>query len=715
PAATGGNTLEFENLELRADARASATAGGLRLLRRPVGKGQVVVAAGPILGPEEAELGGARQRAYATVCALVGVNYVPPAGTRPQAPGFGAMTLAALAERVTVEPAFDDWAVIWKTFADHGGFTPVHQAKPNAPSPAGRTINGAVAATLRVPAGRTVEVPFLVTWHYPNKYNHAGVWMGCHYARQWPDAAAVARAAAANFGAWRAKTEQFRKTFYDSTLPYWLLDCLTSQAATIRHIGVVFRIGNAEIYGWEGSNGCCQPTCTHVWGYEQSLAHLFPDLEREMRRIDFTHQQDADGGINNRTDVPSPAHPTGEHPFTDGHASCILKAYREALNHPDDGWFTEYWPHVQRAVDYLIRRDAATGGGEPQGVLRDDQWNTYDEALHGVTTFIGTYYLAALRAGEEWARRVGDFESVLRYHKLFERGQKQLIDLCWNGEYFQQDLPDYRARAGEVGPGCMADQLIGQWWAHQLGLGYLLPTDVVRTALRSIFQYNWKSDLTGWKHMPRAFAGAKDKGLIICTWPKGGRPANVMLYSDEVWTGIEYQVAAHLIYEGMLEEGFAIIKGARDRYDGVPRPPIGRNPWNEIECGGHYARAMSSWSVLLALAGFGYDGPEKRLRFTPRQTPTNFKAFFTGPEGWGALSQRAAAGSQTAEITVVTGRLAVAKVHLQPLEKPAVVRVTQGNESIDATLEPAPDGVLVNLRVPTLVEAGETLAVRLGA
>ena len=118
----------------------------------------------------------------------------------------------------------------------------------------------------------------------------------------------------------------------------------------------------------------------------------------------------------------------------------------------------------------------------------------------------------------------------------------------------------------------MSDQLIGQWWAHQLGLGYILPQEMVVSALRSIFKYNFKSDLTGWQHTPRAFAGAKDKGLIVCTWPKGGRPADVMLYSDEVWTGIEYQVASHMIYEGLLEEGLCIVKGARDRYDGMPRP-----------------------------------------------------------------------------------------------------------------------------------------------
>ena len=72
----------------------------------------------------------------------------------------------------------------------------------------------------------------------------------------------------------------------------------------------------------------------------------------------------------------------------------------------------------------------------------------------------------------------------------------------------------------------MADQLIGQWWAHQLGLGYILPKDKVQTALRSIFKYNWVPDLTGFQQSPRAFAGDGDKGLLIVTWPKGGRPAH---------------------------------------------------------------------------------------------------------------------------------------------------------------------------------------------
>jgi len=715
----GQPAVEFENLVLEPGATESelpeplpGSGRGPRLITRGLGQGKVALAAGPLLEPAHAAVSHQRQRAYAWLCGLAGASYSAPAGQHPKAPGFGTLAIAALGQEVTVLPAFEELDAAWGVFSTAGGFTPLRSAQANPPSPLGRTIYGAVAATVNVPAGATLEVPFLLAWHYPNKYNSGQTWMGCHYATRWADARAVVRAAAADYPVLRARTEGFRDCFYDSTLPHWLLDCVTANAAIIRHIGVVFRIANGDVYGWEGSNGCCSPTCTHVWGYEQSLARLFPELEQDMRRIDFQRQQRPDGGVNNRTEVPSPPRPSGEQPFSDGHASCILKAYREGLNHPDDGFLNEYWPHVRRAVEYLIARDAKAAGGQPGGILQDAQWNTYDEALHGVTTFISGYYLAALLAGEAWARRVGDASAAERFRGVFEKGRSQLVELCWNGEYFQQHLPDYLDRQGEVGPGCMADQLIGQWWAHQLGLGYILPRDQVLAALRAIFKYNFKSDLTGWRHAPRAFAGAKDKGLIICTWPKGGRPAQVMLYSDEVWTGIEYQVAAHMIYEGLIEEGFAIVKAARERYDGL-RPPIPRNPWNEIECGGHYARAMSSWSLLLALSGWNYDGPRYALRVSPRHTPAGFKCLFTGPEGWGSLAQTRDAQGQRNQFLVREGRLALAEVALgaQPAPKSAAVELD--GQPVESSLSLREGDAVISLKQPLTLTAGQTLSIRL--
>lgn len=711
PAVAGDTASPYIGLKPVPGASESAGPGGLRLVTRPLGKGRVVLALGQVLHPEQAVLVGARQRAYAAVCSLVGARYTPPAGVPTAAPGFGEIALMALQRGATARPVVADLGEAWREFAENGAFA--EQAAAPGPTPPGTTVGGAVAARVQLEPGQTIEVPFLLAWRYPNYYNRAGVKMDTHYAGLWPDVRAVVREAVESLGAMREKTERFRKTLYDTTLPYWLTDCLSSQAAIIRHAGVVFRIANGDIYGWEGSNGCCQPTCTHVWGYEQTLSRLFPGLEREMRRIDYKHQQRPDGGINNRTEVPSPPRPTGEQPFADGHASCVLKAYREALTAPDDGFLKEYWPNVKRAVDYLAQRDAATSGGEPNGVLEDDQWNTYDEALHGVTTFISGYYLAALRAGEEWARRMGDDATAARYRGIFEQGQKRLIEFCWNGEYFQQHLPGYEKLPGEVGPGCMSDQMIGQWWAHQLGLGYLFPREMVVSSLRSIFRYNWIPDLTDWRHMPRAFAGARDKGLIICTWPKGGRPPHVMLYSDEVWTGIEYQVAAHMVYEGLVDEGFAIVKGARDRYDGIPRPPIPRNPWNEVECGGHYARAMSSWSLLLALSGWLYDSPTGELRLGPRYTPESFRSFFCGPRAWGSVRQQRQGAAQQDEIAVEEGEITIRRLALSAPAGAEKARASVGGKAAAATATREGETLVLAFDTPILLGRGQSLKIEL--
>lgn len=715
---TDGNKVKLELLLLNPGSKEVKLANGNDGIVKSLGKGKVVVALGSILDPSEVPSARARQQAYQTLCELGGVAYTPAVGAAPSACGFGTMALAALGDNVTVLNACDDWNTAWEQFKAKGAFQPVDEAKANEPTPAGKTVECGVASTVEIPAGGSLEIPFLLAWHYPSRYSaRSEINYGTpvtkidnYYTTLWPDAKAVLREAAANFPAVQSRTESFRKTFYDSTLPYWLLDCITSQAAITRHIGIMFLTAKGEPYGWEGSNRCCQPTCTHVWGYEQSLSRLFPDIERGMRRIDFKYQQNPNGGVHNRTVCPNPGHPTSENPFVDGHSSCILKAYREALNTTDESYLKEYWPNIKRAVEYLISRDAA--GKQPDGVLEDAQWNTYDQALHGVTTFMSGYYLAALRAGEEWAKRVGDAKTAERFHDIFLKGQANLIKRCWNGEYFQQDLPNYMNMPAEVGIGCMADQLIGQWWMHQLGLGYMFPKEKVVSALRSIFKYNWLPDLTGFHQSPRAFAGDGDKGLLIVAWPKGGRPGHVMLYSDEVWTGIEYQVAGHMIYEGMIDEAYAIIKGARDRYNGIPRPPIGRNPWNEIECGGHYARAMSSWALLLAASGYEYDGVSKSLRFTPRITPEHFKSCFVGPEGWGSLQQTRGEGKQTDEIHVVEGQFVVKEVRLvAPADLKQVAVSSDAAGEITTTVTQESDGLLVKFGEPVTVKAGQKLTI----
>jgi hypothetical protein len=103
------------------------------------------------------------------------------------------------------------------------------------------------------------------------------------------------------------------------------------------------------------------------------------------------------------------------------------------------------------------------------------------------------------------------------------------------------------------------------------------------------------------------------------------------VYSDEVWTGIEYQVASSLIYEGLVEEGIQVVKSTRSRYDGRVR-----NPWNEYECGNYYARALASYSLLSALTGFYYSAVDLCLKISPRIGGSG-QFFYATDSAWGMI------------------------------------------------------------------------------
>ena len=166
-----------------------------------------------------------------------------------------------------------------------------------------------------------------------------------------------------------------------------------------------------------------------------------------------------------------------------------------------------------------------------------------------------------------------------------------------------------------------------------------------------------------------------------------------------------------MLYEGLVDEGFAVVKGARDRYDGIPRTPIQRSPWCEVECGGHYARAMSSWSLLLAMSGFHYDGLTQTLRFQPLEQSADFKSFFTGPEGWGSLSRNAHGHSH--EIKVVAGHVAITHLQIAAASTATKARVMLGQNAVTVRLTHSADGALITFTQPLLVTQERGLTVHI--
>jgi non-lysosomal glucosylceramidase len=329
---------------------------------------------------------------------------------------------------------------------------------------------------------------------------------------------------------------------------------------------------------------------------------------------------------------------------------------------------------------------------------------------------IGTLYLGALAAGERMAQHLGDTAAAALYRQVYDTGRKRLDELLWAGGFYVQRVPDPKSipadhlDAGRIkyqyGDGCLSDQLLGQWFAEVVGLGRLLPADHVRQALTSIYQHNFRRSFADLPNTQRIFALNDEMGLLLCTWPNGNRPALPFVYSDEVWTGIEYQVAAHLIYEGLVSEGLAITKAVRDRYDGQRR-----NPWNEVECGNHYARALSSWSLLTALSGYRYSGPDAVLAFAPRINAADFRCFFTTGTSWGTYRQTLGRGNAAAFVDLQGGALTLKALEFDPrLESPDGVSAAVSGRTLPGARYA--NGA-VRFDPPASFTSGQTLEIRI--
>ncbi len=566
--------------------------------------------------------------------------------------GFGSMALASTGAAKAV-PGWTDGEDLARRYLDAPAPEPAGAA---GPTPGGSTINGALAIPFRLAPGQSHTESFVITWHFPNveRFGH----QGNHYCGAFADALQAARYVTGNLRQLTDRTLLYHRTLYQSNLPEEFLDALSSQSVILRG-PTCWRSEAGYFGGYEGAYGCCPLNCTHVWNYAQTHARLFPEIGRNMRISDFITYLHDDGETSHRQHAPHDA-------FADGHCACIQAALREHQLSVDDRFLRRVYPGVKKAMDWFIARyDKAE-----EGVTRTHQWNTYDTAVSGLNTFIGSQYLGALAAAAAMAREMGEAETAGRWEQIGKRGSARQDAELWSGEYYIQkpETPP----AHDYNGGCHSDQLLGQWWAHQLGLGYLYPEERVKAACRAIHRHNLKPDFTGLEQTPRRYVDDGDGGLYMCTWPGDDRPDPFTLYSVEVWTGVEYSTAGLMVYEGLLDEARQIVGTARARYDGRPRRGLNSgggvcgmgNPFQELECGKFYARAMSSWSLLTACQGQILHGPAGLLGFSPRWRPEDHRSFFTVPEGWGLFCQTRAGGLQTERIELRHGKLTLRKLVL---------------------------------------------------
>ncbi|MGI6368875.1 MAG: GH116 family glycosyl-hydrolase [Anaerolineae bacterium] len=627
-------------------------------------------------------------------------------------PRFGTLALATSSPEAWCQAAWlrGDWYDMFHDYWDHFSATGLLEPREYGPSPEGLTDVGTLGVRARLAPGESVTIPFVIAWHLPNYVKYWGeaaeleeaeqpTWRN-YYATLWPDALSVARYALAERPRLYAGTRRFHDTLFASTLPAQVLDAVSSQAS-ILHSPTVVRLPDGTFYGFEGCHGnagCCEGTCTHVWNYAQTQAFLFPALERSQRRADYGYNLKPDGSMGFRLQLPLGSPPQTFHPAADGQMGGLLKLYRDWKLSGDDDYLAELWPRAQRALEYAFTQ----WDPDADGVMTGIQHNTYDIEFYGANAMMGTFYLGALRAAEEMARYLGDARSAQRYRSIYESGRTLVEEQLYNGEYYIQTYEPELAKKYQYGEGCLSDHMIGQWFAHLTGLGYLLDPEHVQSALTAIFEHNWRTDF--WEHAnpQRIYALNDEQGLLICSWPRGGRPTLPFVYSDEVWCGIEYQVAAHLMYEGQVERGLAIVQGTRARHDGRRR-----NPWNEFECGSHYARSMASWSLLTGLSGYSFDLGAGVLGFAPRLWAEDYATFWSADGVWGQYSQRLGKSLRVA-LRVEHGSVTLKGLDLGALQGGVPRTVRMGERQWPLTVTKG-DGLAIRWEAPITLRAGDTL------
>lgn len=499
----------------------------------------------------------------------------------------------------------------------------------------------AVKKTLMPGEEKTFE--FILTWFMPNRpdewsvdvYNYEGKTVKNHYATLHEDSWSVGKYLVEHMDRLEKDSRAFTRAMYDTTLPDYVIEAVSNNITVIRST-TCFRIDGGHFMAWEGSHdqfGSCHGTCTHVWNYAQTMAFLFPTLEQSARRTEFLLETEDDGRMNFRTDklFSKAFHWDFEvHPAADGQMGSIIRVYREWKLSGDDEFLKDLWDKVKLAMDYAFSH----WDKDKDFVLDSQQHNTYDIEFYGPNALVNSMFYGALKACAEMAYYLKDETSYNRYMEAFNKGHLEMDALLWEDDYYVQRIDDVNQFKYQYGKGCLSDQLFGQTLAHVSGLGYVLPKSHVKKAVKSIFDYNFKSSMKDHVNVQRTYALNDEAGLLLCTWPKGDRPKLPFVYCDEVWSGIEYQVATHLIYEGYIDEGLTITKACRDRYDGIRR-----NPWSDIECGHHYARSLASWGILLALSGFSYDMTEDRIDFQPKINQDHFKCFWSTAKAWGTYEQ----------------------------------------------------------------------------
>ncbi len=526
---------------------------------------------------------------------------------------------------------------------------------------------GSVGTEFTLAPGASKKISVILSWYSPQfrmKHSHEEL-ITTWYATEFRSVAAVNNYASDELDNLRTRTLNFANAIHKNDMPEAFRSAVTRNLSILKSPSL-WRADDGRVWGWEGCHddaGCCQGSCTHVYNYAQALAFLFPDLERGLREVELNESLEQNGFQHFRCDLPFTDCKTNPdenrsfgHAAADGQLGGIVRVYRDWRLSGENEWLRQQWPNIKRSLEYCI----GAWDLERNGRLAEPHHNTYDIEFWGEDGLCSVIYAAALVAAiemaeylgestEDWANILTGVRAVIK-DELFDGWIRQKVHwkdlqaddptaVSIGGE--RKDTPEASAVIEKEGPryqygdGVLIDAVLGCQTARIAGLTDIIDEDVERAHVDAIMEHNYKETLHEHACFQRpGYAIAEEGGTIMCSWPDGGRLTMPFPYSDEVWTGCEHQYAAHLVMLGRTDDALKVEEAVNGRYNGKVR-----NPFNEIECGHFYIRALASYGLVPAYSGAFYNAATQVMEFKP-SVDGDFTSFFAIGSAWGHIGVR---------------------------------------------------------------------------
>lgn len=530
---------------------------------------------------------------------------------------------------------------------------------------------GALASTVHLAPGQKTEIRFTLSWYFPNHLSADGEKIGHMYANWFRDAAEVNGFLCARYTQHRSVTEKFARTLCDTTLGDPLAFEWSAQLSTL--IFNTWWSKSGEYAIWEGL-GCCDLSTTDV-DYQGSfpIVALFPELKlSQMKRL-MTFQNQLGQVPHN---YASSFDKVDERGFArvDMNPQFVMMVYRDYLWTGDRDYVASMWPHVLRAMAFTQSLDS-NGDGLPD---RETGFQTYDQwKMRGTPSYIASLWIGALRAAVPLAQAMGKTDQAATWQATLARASANYDRMLFNGDYYSLWVDG--SMRDEL---CMTDQISGEWFSHLIGLQSTISQENLQSAITSVFRNNFNPEF----------------GVHNATAPRRGADLLTLnnLQAGGVWSGIEFAFASLLMDHGHYHDGVKIVEATNRRYLRAGQP------WNHVECGGHYSRAMSSWATMLAAAGFKPDVPSNTLTLTP-VAPGDFRIPWATASGFGTLSR----AGQTLSLLCAQGQLELGALKLR--RHAASIRLS--GRVLPTRITESESGIVHKFATPAIVEASETLEI----